>query len=374
MDLQFDDDQLAFRQTLARYLRERYPSQSPSERAADQGLAENFMRHSAAMGFIGAAVGEDAGGVGLSTVASLSVHELCAEALVVEPFLGLDAAAQLIERQATPDQAAALLPGLLSGEVPMVLAHQERGAAASELDLVTTEARPDAGGYALSGHKAVVVGGPEAARLLVSAALADGSVGVFAVDRSAAGVTTTEYRLVDGRRAADVQLAGVRVAPGDHLGRGDATAALSYVIDYLVLGLCAELVGVVAGSISKTTQYVKIRQQFGQPIGRFQAVQHRLADMLVEYEQCRSILYYAMATLDSEPAVRRAAIHLAKGKIGAGARYITGQAVQLHGGIGVTEEYIVGRYLKRTVANDLLLGSSSAHFRRRSLAYAQEAS
>jgi alkylation response protein AidB-like acyl-CoA dehydrogenase len=361
MDLHFDEDQLAFRQTLTRYLKERYP-------------AENFIRESAAMGFIGAAVGEDAGGVGLSTVESLSVHELCAEALVAEPFLGMDAAAQLIERQATPDQAAALLPGLLSGAVPMVLAHQERGTAASELDLVTTEARPDACEYALFGHKAVVVGGPEAARLLVSAALADGTVGVFVVDRSAAGVTTTEYRLVDGRRVADIQLAGVRVAPGDQLGRGDATAALRYVVDYLVLGLCAELVGVVAGSIAKTTEYVKIRQQFGQPIGRFQAVQHRLADMLVEYEQCRSILYYAMAALDSEPVVRRAAIHLAKGKAGAAGRAITGSAVQLHGGIGVTEEYIVGRYLKRAVANDLLLGSSSAHFRQRSLGYARQAS
>jgi alkylation response protein AidB-like acyl-CoA dehydrogenase len=370
MDLQFDDDQLAFRESFARFLAERYAKDEADARAADPSFSRRFVREAAAMGVIGVAVDDLLGGVGLTTVESLSVHELAGAALVTEPLLACEAAARLIARQALLEQAERLLPGLLDGSEPVALALQEQGTPASDLNAVAaTRAIGSGDGYVLDGAKAMVLGAPEAAHLLVSAALPDGQLGIFVVDSDAPGVTLIEFSLVDGRRAADVSLSSVEVPAQARLGAGDAAEALAFTMDYHVLGLCAEMVGVIGAALATTAEYVKVREQFGRPIGAFQAVQHRLADMLVEAEQCTSILYFAMAALESGPAERRAAVQLAKGKIGAGGRFVAGQAVQLHGGIGVTEEYVVGRYLKRMLASDLLGGTSRAHFARRAEAY-----
>lgn len=369
MDLQFDEDQIAFRDAFGRFLADRYPAEAVEARTAEAGFSRRFVREAAELGVLGVGIDASFGGVGLSAVESLSVHELAGAALVTEPLLSYETAARLIQRQATPEQAARLLPGLLAGEEPVVSALAEKAAEASDLGRVTTTATPTGAGYVLDGVKGMVVGAPGAARLLVSAVLPDARLAVFVVDTQAPGVGLLEFGLFDGRRAADVTLSAVAVTEEARLGSTDAGDAVAYAVDYHVLGLCAEMVGVIGATLDKTAEYVKVREQFGQPIGRFQAVQHRLADMLVEAEQCTSILYCAMAALESDDAGRRAAVHLAKGKIGAAGRFVAGQAVQLHGGIGVTEEYVVGRYLKRMLADDLLGGTSRAHFARRALAY-----
>ena len=361
MDLLLDDDQIALRAAISEFLEREYAVSSRPSRMADPEVPAAFLRQGAELGMIGLAVSDSAGGVGLTAVEAMIAHELCGSALVLEPFLVADVAAQLIARHATSEQSARLLPNLLSGAGFIALAHREVGAGA-ELDRVSTRAAASDGGFVLSGQKTVVLGAAEAEDILVSARFDDSSVGVFVVRPQAAGVAISTYQLLDGRSASDVSLSDVRVAASEHLGAADASSIMSYLIDYLVLALCAEIVGVIGASIALTTEYLRTRHQFGQPLGKFQALQHRMADMLVESEQCRSMLYYGLSMLNAEAAARRAAISLTKAKIGSAGRAIAYQAVQLHGAIGVTQDYPIGQYLKRAVVNDILYGDSHSHF------------
>ncbi len=362
MDFQLSPDQEALRDAVADFLNDRYAPEGRKAREADPQFAGAFWREACAMGLTGIALDAGLGGLGLSPVEAMIVYQLLGASMVREPFLWADAAQQAMARAGTPEQQRTWLAPVTEGAAVLVLAHREEDAGA-DLDRVATTATETSGGFALRGRKTLVAGAALAGAFLVSARIDGAGVEGFVVPADAPGVTVTRYTLLDGRDACDLTLDGAVLPASARLGAG-AGEAIAYAVDYLVLGLCAELLGAADRAIEVTKTYLKTRHQFGRPIGSFQALQHRMADMLVEYEQSLSIFLRALSVLDGDAAARRSMAGLAKAKVGAAARMVAGQAIQLHGGIGVTEEYVAGQIFKCVVTDDILYGSHQDHYRR----------
>jgi alkylation response protein AidB-like acyl-CoA dehydrogenase len=233
--------------------------------------------------------------------------------------------------------------------------------------IVETEARPSGDGYVLTGQKSLVLGARGSSAYIVSARVREsgksGQLALFVVDARAPGLTERPYLLHDGSSASTLDFAQVRVQTDARLGpQGDGLPALRHGLAHAVAALSAELVGGMERAIEMTADYLKVRRQFGVPIGTFQALQHRIADMSAEMEVARSMLYALLASIENDDAARRDhTVSMAKALIGRAAKYVCGQAIQLHGGIGMTEEYAVGHYYKRAVVADLLFGNSDSH-------------
>lgn len=354
MNLEYDADQLSLRATVR---------ELAADRHADAGRStDEFLAMAASVGLIGAALPEASGGAGLSVVESMSVHELVGGALLREPLLSHDISAELIARQGDEHQQARWLPEVM-GDVTLPFAHQE-DAPSGDIVSVAATATESGDGHLIDGTKTMVLDAGRAAAFLVSARDAAGTAGVYRVAADGDGVQVDAYDLIDGRSAADLTLRGAR---GERLGGQDASEAIAYVIDYLLLALSSELLGVAEAALARTTEYVTVREQFGQPIGQFQAVRHKVADMIIETEQSRSMLLYGLAAMGDDPAARRTAMRLTKGKIGRSVRRVTSEACQLHGGLGMTQEYEIGQLFQRAVCADVLLGPASRHFHLHSL-------
>jgi alkylation response protein AidB-like acyl-CoA dehydrogenase len=251
-----------------------------------------------------------------------------------------------------------------------VLAHFESDAR-FESRWVTTRARRVGGSYRLDGHKGVVMQAAAADTLLVSARTAGEAgdsegVSLFLVQRTTKGVVLDDYPTVDGQRAADVYLKAVEVPVNSRLGaEGNALSAVEAALDIGLAALCADAVGVMQALVDATVDYVRIRQQFGQPIGRFQALQHRIADMLIHLESARSMSYLAaLRCTTADVGERRRALSAAKAVIGQAGRFVGQQAVQLHGGMGMTDELKVSHLFKRLTAAQLMFGDSDTHLQR----------
>jgi hypothetical protein len=295
----------------------------------------------------------------------------CGRSLMLEPVLSSAVIATAVLRAfADETPAAELLAAMGAGEKIAVLVHFESGAR-FESQWVTTRALRNGDGYRLDGHKGVVMHAGAADTLLVSARTAgeagdaDG-VSLFLVPRTASGVVLDSYPTVDGQRAADVYLQGVQVPAGSRLGpEGKVLAAIEAALDIGLAALCADAVGVMQALVDATVEYVRQRQQFGQPIGRFQALQHRIADMLIHLEQARSMSYLAaLRCTDEDVGERRRALSAAKAVIGQAGRFVGQQAVQLHGGMGMTDELRVSHWFKRLTAAQLMFGDSDTHLQR----------
>jgi alkylation response protein AidB-like acyl-CoA dehydrogenase len=265
--------------------------------------------------------------------------------------------------------AQRLVPQIVAGRVTLAFAHTERQ---SRYDLadVTTRARRDGADWVLDGEKGVVLHGGSADALIVTARTggdqrARDGIGVFLVDAHAEGVTRRAYPTQDGLRAAEIAFAGVRVPPDSVLGEpGAALPLVERVVDEGIAALCAEAVGAMGVMHAMTVDYLKTRQQFGRPIGSFQVLQHRAVEMLIALEQARSMQYFATMMVGSpDAAERQAALSAAKVQIGRSARLIGQQAIQLHGGIGMTNEYGVGHYFKRVTMIDTMFGDADHHLR-----------
>jgi alkylation response protein AidB-like acyl-CoA dehydrogenase len=267
----------------------------------------------------------------------------------------------------------ALLERVATGELKLACALGERQSRHDMRD-IATRAERDGDGWRLSGEKKVVLHGAQAGMLVVSARSAgaqrdqrdpDG-ITLFAVPRDAAGVHVTEYRMLDGQRAADVRLAGVRLGGEAVIGQpGAGWAILEAALDYGAGLLCAEAVGAMDALFAATLEYLKTRQQFGVAIGKFQALQHRMADMYIHLEQARSMAMLAAVRLGSGDAdERRKAVSAAKYRVGQAARFVGQQAVQLHGGMGVTDELPAAHYFKRLTTIALTLGDADHHLAR----------
>jgi alkylation response protein AidB-like acyl-CoA dehydrogenase len=372
MDFDFSDEQQQLHETVDRYLGEQYDfvryrainaSAEGWDRAAWQGLAE--------LGVLGINVPVEQGGLGFGPLETLAMMGVCGRNLVLEPVLSSAVIATALLRTFARQAAAADLLGAMAGGAKIaVLAHFESGARFDSRTVTTRAERSDAG-YVLNGHKGVVMHAPAADLLLVSArtsgAVGDAhGVSLFLVPGGSAGLTLDAYPTLDGQRAADLYCRDVAVPEAMRLGaEGEALAAVEAALDVGVAALCAEAVGVMQALVDATVQYVQSRQQFGQPIGRFQALQHRIADMLVHLEQARSMSYLAaLRCADDDLAVRRRALSAAKTVIGQSGRFIGQQAVQLHGGMGMTDELVVSHWFRRLTAADILFGDSDTHLQR----------
>jgi alkylation response protein AidB-like acyl-CoA dehydrogenase len=283
------------------------------------------------------------------------VMEELGRGIVLEPLAQSLIAGAVIAGYGDTATKAAWLPAIASGEKLVVLAYQER-AARYQLNICEAKATQAPGGYVLNAIKTVVAAGDQVDAYIVSAKL-NNQLALFVVERESAGVSTKGYGLQDGSRAAEVSF---KNAPATLL-TADGTTALEHAVDIGIAALCAEAVGVMDKTLAITAEYMNTRKQFGVAISSFQALRHRAADMKMQLELARSMSYYASLKLNAPAAERRAALARAKYQLGQSMRFVGQQAVQLHGGIGVTDEYIVSHYFKKLTQMEMTFGDSLHH-------------
>ena len=372
MNFEFSDEQQQLHDTVSRYLTEQYgfekfrainSSKAGWDKTAWKGLAE--------LGVLAINVPTGQGGLGFGALENLAMMGALGRSLLLEPFLSSAVIATAALRPYVADEEAAqLLSRMASGEAIAVLAHFESDSR-YEAQWVNTRAHKTGGDYRLEGHKAVVMQAAAADTLLVSARTSGDSgdahgVSLFRVPRDAKGLSFDAYPILDGQRAADVYLQAVVVPASSRLGEeGAALPSIEAALDIGLAALCAEAVGVMQALLDATVDYVQTRQQFGVAIGHFQALQHRIADMVVHLEQARSMSYLAALRCTEETIVeRRRALSAAKAVIGQSARFIGQQAVQLHGGMGMSDELIVSHWFKRLTAMEVMFGDSDSHLQR----------
>ncbi|GGH30936.1 pimeloyl-CoA dehydrogenase small subunit [Alsobacter metallidurans] len=369
MDFDLTEEQRLLKDSVDRLLADAYGFDARKRIVASEGgVSPAVWAQFAELGLLGLPFSEEQGGFGGGPVETMLVMEAFGRALVVEPYLAtVILGGGLIRHAGSAAQQAAILPAVAAGERRLAFAHAERQARYDLFDVATT-ARPDGEGWVLDGQKGLVLHGDGADTLIVSARTAGATrdltgLGLFLVDASAPGVSRRGYPTQDGQRAAEVTLTGVRVGPDAVLGdpKG-ALPAIERVVDEAIAALCAEAVGAMEASLQSTVEYLKTRQQFGTPIGAFQVLQHRSAEMVVALEQARSMaMLAAMMATAPDARERRAAVSGAKAQIGRSARFIGQQSVQLHGGVGVTMEYQIGHYFKRLTMIDTLFGDADHH-------------
>ena len=340
--------------------------------ASDRGASASVWASFAELGLLGLGIAPDHGGFGGGAKATMPVMEAFGEALVVEPYLStVGLCAQLIERGMSGERKASLLRDVVEGRLAMALASTEDDSR-HDLSRVATRARRDGDGYVIDGEKRVVVHAPVANLLLVTARSAGhgadtAGIGVYLVDPAAPGVTLRPCRTLDGMRAADVAFTGVRVDADSRVGpEGGAWPLLEEAVDHATALLCAEAVGALRYANAATLDYLKERRQFGVPIGSFQALQHRMVDMTISYEQAKSMAALACATVDGErdPARRRRIVSAAKIRIADAARHVSQESIQLHGGMGMSDELKISHTFRRLTVIAQQFGDADHHLRR----------
>ena len=364
MDFNLNKEQELLRGGLGKFLATRYDlEKSRTAAKLGPGWQPDIWRGLAdELGILGAAFPESVGGIGGGPVEIMVIAEELGRALAIEPFIDTVVVAGGLLQRADHPAAAALLERIAEGSAIVALASTEPG---GERTVSTTAVR-DGDQWALTGEKIVVTAAPLATHLLVTARTSDEDQGIslflaeFDPAAPPAGVEVHSYRTIDDRRAADLTLNQLRL-PADALLAADATASLAQARDEGAAAVCAEAVGAMRKVLSDTVEYCKQRQQFGQPIGTFQVLQHRMVDMYMEVEQAVAAVYLAVLNLDAEPHARARAVSAAKTTIGRAARFLGQNAVQLHGGMGMTEELAIGHYFKRLTALQYEFGSTDQH-------------
>jgi alkylation response protein AidB-like acyl-CoA dehydrogenase len=372
MDLSFTPEQQLLADTVQRFLADRYGFEA--RRAilrSPEGWSREVWAGLAELGLLGLQVTEEHGGMAPAPVETMVSMTAFGRALLVEPYLSSAVVATaLVGDLGSKSQRAEWLPAMVAGELVAAPAHAEPGTR-HDLARVSATAARRGDGWVLSGHKAVALHAPAAGLLLVSArsggsAAAEAGISLFAVRPGARGLSLVPYRTFDGQVAAEVRLDGVAVGRDALLGpEGGAFPALEAAFDLGVAALCAEAVGAMQASLDATLDYVKARKQFGVPIGKFQALQHRMVDMLMHLEQARSMsALAAMRAGSADPRERRRSVSAAKVVVGKACRFVGQQAVQLHGGMGVTDEVMVSHHFRRLTAIELSLGDTEHHLER----------
>jgi pimeloyl-CoA dehydrogenase small subunit len=364
MDFDLSDDQRLLVESISRMLADNYSfQQRKAYAAAPEGFSTAMWSRYAEQGLLGVPFAEEYGGYGGGAQEIMLVMQTFGKHLVLEPYLQtVVLAGGAVRLFGTEAQKKAVLPAICEGSLKMAFAHGERQARYDVTDVMTT-AKRDGGGWVIDGSKTIVQHGDVADKLVISARTAgdrydEDGITVFLVDAKAQGVARRGYPTRDETRAADIALDGVRVTDADVIGEvGKGLTVVQRVIEAGIAATGAEAVGAMEAMNEMTLEYSKTRVQFGQPIGSFQVVQHRMVDMFMAAEQGKSMAMLATMTLDEEDPVKRAHdMALAKVGIGQNARYVSQSAVQMHGGIGMTEEYAVGHYFRRCMVIERLWG------------------
>lgn len=373
MDFSLTKEQELLRDGLTKFLSTRYELEK-SRAAAKTGAGwqpDIWRGFAEELGILGATLPEDAGGIGGGAVEAMVIAEALGHALVVEPFVDTVVVAGGLLQRAGGETASAVLEKIVEGTALVALAATEATSGDNWRDVSTT-AEKDGADWVLRGEKVVVTSAPLAGHLLVTARTSGGrddeeGISLFLVDLSAVqgGLTMHAYRTIDDRRAADIAFDGVRI-PGEALlgEEGRAWPSIARARDEGAAAVCAEAVGAMRRVLADTVEYCKQRHQFGTPIGSFQVLQHRMVDMHMEVEKSVAATYLAVLNLESDEMVRARAVSAAKATIGRAARFVGQNAVQLHGGMGMTEELAIGHYFKRLTALQYEFGSTDHHVSR----------
>jgi pimeloyl-CoA dehydrogenase small subunit len=372
MDFEFSDEQRLLCDSIDRLLANHYGfAQRRTYLAQPEGFSRALWSRYAEQGLLGLPFAEEFGGFGGGAIEIMLVMEAFGRVLALEPYLATVVLGGTALRLAGSEaQKRAILPQVAEGNMTLAFAHGERQARYDLTDVLTT-ARPIARGWVLDGAKSVVLHGDGADRLIVSARVAgerddsDG-IGLFLVDAKANGLARRSYPMRDGTRGAEISLSGVEVGRADVLGEpGKALPVIERVVEAGIAATSAEAVGAMEVMHAMTLEYLKTRQQFGRPIGQNQVLQHRAAEMLIALEQGRSMAMLAAMTVDEpDPDERARNIAMAKIGVGQASRFVAQNAVQLHGGIGMTEEYAVGHYFRRCMVIEHFFGDPTYHLSR----------
>lgn len=375
MDIQLTEEQELLRSSIQRFLREQYDFDERRKIVAtDEGWSRRHWKSFAELGLCAAPFQESSGGLGGGALATMIVMQEFGRNLVVEPYFEtVVLAGGLIEDVGSPEQRQDFLPGIMEGEAIWALAWAE-GRSRYDFNNVTTTARRQGDKFVLSGIKAAVVGAPWADKLIVSARTSGEprdrlGVSLFVVDRHSANLHLASFKTIDGRRAAELTLMDVEVPASQLLGlEGWAVTALEACRDRAIAALCAEAVGAMSVLNSATLEYSKTRKQFGVALGTFQVLQHRMVDMFIALEEAISLTQHLNLSLSAQEPNGSKLASGTKSKVGYAARFVAEQAVQLHGGMGMSDELNVGHYFKRISSINVQFGDPAYHLMR----YAQQ--
>ena len=352
MDFDFTDDQEQLRDAVRKWVDKGYDFTRRTSIVQAGGFSREAYGQLAELGLTGLYISEDDGGMGMGPVEGMVVMEELGRGMVLEPLAQTLIAGAVVSNYAAELVKSVWSPKIASGESLVVLAYQER-AARYDFQKCDAKAAPTQAGWALTATKSIVPVGDQADAFIVPA-MADGRMALFLVERTAAGVATRGYVTQDGARAAEVTLAN---APASLITL-DGLTALAHAIAIGIAASCAEAIGVMDKTLAVTVEYMNTRKQFGVVVSSFQALRHRVADMKMQLELARSMSYYASLKLNAPAEERRRALARAKYQLGVSMRFVGQQAVQLHGGIGVTDEYIVSHYFKKLTQLEMTFGDT----------------
>lgn len=372
MDFAFSDEQTQLRDGMQRFLRQAYPFDTYRKVAATPvGHSPEIWAQMCELQWPGLAFSEADGGLGCGPVELLLLTEQLGRALCVEPYLAnVILAGQLLASVASPEQKQALLAPLLAGETQISLAYLET-AGRHDPAFCETRAVATSNGYQLNGRKSLVLNGPNAKQFIVLARVTgdvrdESGLALFVVDAKADGLRQKHYAVLGGGVACELHLEGTLVASTQRLGSDDnAFQTLLDVLDLATAASCADAYGAMQALLEKTVEYLKTRKQFGMPLGTLQVLQHRMVDMFVDVQQSQSMILMAMLKLqEGDRPERRKAASACKAYLHQASKFVAQQAVQLHGGIGVTEELSIGHYFRRLTAFGNLFGDREHHLKR----------
>jgi len=372
MDFSFSEEQALLKDSVEKFVQNDYTFDVRQKVVrTEQGFSTATWKTFAELGWLSVPFPESVGGFGGKSVDMMLLLEQFGRGLVIEPLVAtVVLAGGAIRLGGSAEQQNTWLPGIIDGSRQAALAYAEPQGRFNLADL-TTSAKADANGYVLNGYKAVVLNGPAADLLVISARTSGAQrdregISLFVVDAKTAGISRRDYPTVDAFRASEITLIDVRVGKDALLGaEGRGYPLLEQVIDEGILAIGSEAVGCMEVLYKNTVEYTKTREQFGQPIGKFQVLQHRMVDMFMEHEQSKSLMYMAAMKMDEGYGdAARKAISAFKVQVGTSGRFVGQNAVQLHGGMGMTDELSIGHYFKRVTIIDTLFGNVDYHLKR----------
>ena len=371
MDFTFNEEQTLIQDQVDQFIQKEYDWETRQSLSnSDLGFGDDNWQKFAELGWLGISTSEECGGFGGSAIESMLIMEAFGKGLVVEPFLEtIIMCGGLLDEHGTDQQKSSILESAIEGKMHLAMAYAEPQSRFNLSDVVT-EAKEEGDSFVLNGYKSVVMNGPSANKLIVSARtsgaqLDENGITLFLIDGDAEGLNKTNYKTVDGRRASDLTIENVKVTKDNIIGQiNDGFTLLDSSIDRAILAISAEAVGAMEVLYKTTVEYTKTREQFGTSIGKFQVLQHRMVDMFMEYEQCKSLLYMATMKQEEGSIDSKKAISGLKYQVGKAGKFIGQQAVQLHGGMGVTNELNVGHYFKRLTTIGTIFGNTDYHLKK----------
>ena len=373
MDFSFSAEQTLLQDSIEKFIQNDYAFEARQKIVKEElGYSASHWQTFAELGWLGVPFDEADGGFGGSAIEAIIMMESFGKGLVVEPYVAtVVMAGGALRVAATAAQKERYLVGVIDGSTQGALAYAEPQGRFNLADLTTQAAAADSGGWVLNGYKAVVLNGPSADFLIVSARTSgdqrdvDG-VSLFVVPANADGISRRDYPTVDAFRASEITFDSVALPAESLLGAaGEGLGIIEQVIDEAILAVGAEAVGCMEVLYKATVEYCKTREQFGQPIGKFQVLQHRMVDMFMEHEQAKSLMFMAaMRMAEGYGDEAKKAVSAFKVQVGKSGRFVGQSAVQLHGGMGMTEELSIGHYFKRLTMIDTLFGNVDFHLKR----------